>query len=124
MILACQQQYSLHYIEAAPSKNHQLSNALKHCEQYVQQGFNFSASLKATQFFPNEYKHLILIAEESGRLSELLAQLALQHQQQQQTLTTQLCTLIEPLALILISLTIAIILIAIYLPIFRMGMVL
>lgn len=101
-----------------------LLNSLRKSQTLIIQGFSFSKSLSFCRVINKEDKQLIAIAEESGRLPELLGRLTQQHQQQVESLTTQLCTLAEPIALILISIVITVILIAIYLPIFRMGMVL
>lgn len=88
----------------------------------IHQGQSFSYALEQTQLFPALAIHLWKMGEYTGKLHTLLYDTAVYYQQQLQVLTDRLTALLEPLLLIILGIMIGGIVIALYLPLFNMGL--
>ena len=64
---------------------------------------------------------LIRIGEETGRLDEMLSRTADFYEQRVTAKVEGLSSLVEPVAIVLLGLVIALMLVALYLPIFNLG---
>jgi type IV pilus assembly protein PilC len=90
----------------------------------IKQGHSFSYALQQTQLFPQLALQMWHIGEQTGKLSELLQDSANYYQQQLDSLTEQLIQLLEPMLLIVLGILIGSVVIAMYLPLFNLGLVL
>ncbi|OCG71534.1 hypothetical protein A9G43_05540 [Gilliamella sp. Occ3-1] len=87
----------------------------------IEQGLPFSHVLHGQLSFPNLCSQLIHVGEESGTLDLMLDKLATYYQEQNQTLTDNLSQAFEPLLMLVLSVIIGSLIVAMYLPIFKMG---
>jgi len=92
--------------------------------ELVNQGHSFSYALQQTSLFPPLAIQMWQIGEHSGKLCELLHESVDYYQQQLNELTAQLTRLLEPVLLIVLGVLIGSVVIAMYLPLFSLGLVL
>ncbi|EKD76867.1 MAG: hypothetical protein ACD_42C00559G0002 [uncultured bacterium] len=97
-------------------------DALMQTREEVMQGKAFALSLKSTQLFPSIVTQMIEVGEKSGELDHMLTKVAEYYRDQVNTAVEGLTTLIEPLLIITLGLIIGLFVIAMYLPIFNLGM--
>lgn len=103
--------------------NQLFARYLMQAKQLIQRGYSLAVSINGHPFLSATDKQLLYIAEQAGQLDVICQKLSQQHSQSLYTVASQISSLIEPLILIVLGLVISMILLAIYLPIFRMGMV-
>ncbi len=84
----------------------------------VEQGNRISDELDKQNIFPGTVIHMIAVGEETGQLPELLERVAGFYEEEVETLSKTLSSVIEPLMLILVGFLVGGILISLYLPIF------
>lgn len=80
-------------------------------------------ALECCPHFPTRAKHLISIAENADALPPMMINIAAIYQEKFEFLLDRLSKLLEPVIMILVALMISSLIIAMYLPIFRMGSV-
>ena len=90
----------------------------------VKDGFAISVSMKKSLVFPSTLVQLVATGEETGEIDKLLDKAAGFYEKQVDSIIERLTSLIEPLLIIMLGTTVAIILITIYLPIFQFGIAL
>lgn len=87
----------------------------------IREGKGLANSLKNTRIFPELSTEMIEVGESTGALPQMLNSVAEFFEEDVQTALTAALSLIEPAILIFMGIVVAIILIALYLPIFSMG---
>lgn len=93
-------------------------------KRMVKDGFSISVSMKKSLVFPPTLVQLVATGEETGEIDKLLDKAATFYEKQVDAIVERLTSLIEPLLIIMLGSTVAIILITIYLPVFQLGMAL
>jgi type IV pilus assembly protein PilC len=86
----------------------------------VERGESFVDPLKATEVFPNMVAQMIGIGEQTGALDSMLGKIADFYEQEVDTAIANLLTLIEPVLIGFLGVTIGSIVIAMYLPLFTL----
>jgi type IV pilus assembly protein PilC len=86
----------------------------------VERGESFVDPLKATEVFPNMVAQMIGIGEQTGALDAMLGKIADFYEQEVDTAIANLLTLIEPILIGFLGVTIGSIVIAMYLPLFTL----
>jgi len=87
----------------------------------IREGKGLANSLKNTRVFPELSTEMIEVGESTGALPQMLTSVAEFFEEDVQTALTAALNLIEPAILIFMGIVVAVILIALYLPIFSMG---
>ncbi len=87
------------------------------------QGLQLNIAMQTTQVFPNMVVQMTRIGEESGRLEEMLAKAADYYEEQVDNLVDTLAKQIEPLIMAVLGVIVGGLVIAMYLPIFKLGAV-
>lgn len=100
-----------------------LQIALDEVEKSVLSGKSLSISLKPYAIFDNKMISLIKVAEESNRMEYVFDKLTSQYNDEIQYKSKILSTILEPLIIIVLGAIVAIILIAMYLPMFKLSTV-
>lgn len=98
----------------------------RHTEQLrrrVAQGGSLSEAMAASPRFPDLVVHLCATGEETGTLAELLGRAGQLMEAELEVRIEGLSTLLEPAIIVLLGSAVGGILVAMYLPIFRMGQV-
>lgn len=98
-----------------------LSRAILDSVTKVREGQPLSRSLEEAGLFPELTYEMIEVGESTGALPAMLTSVAEFFEEDVQTALTATLSLIEPVILIVMGLVVATVLIALYLPIFRLG---
>ncbi len=94
---------------------------IKHVYTQVTKGQHISAALKDSNIFDKNTLDLIGVGEESGRLDEMLFRIAQMNESESSGLIETLLFMLEPALILSLGIIIAIIVMAILLPIFQMN---
>lgn len=86
-------------------------------------GTQLQISMKETKLFPNMVTQMVAIGEESGAVDAMLSKVADWYEQEVDDAVDALTSLLEPLIMAFLGVVIGGLVIAMYLPIFKMGQV-
>lgn len=111
----------LSVMEEAFASNVLIQNALIQAKKDVAGGKSTSESFRRTGMFPGLMTEMMLMGEESGRLPHILTTLAKFYTEQINQFIARFSALIDPILIVGIGAIIAIIVLSIFLPIFKMS---
>ena len=103
---------------------HPLQVALDEVEYGVMQGENLSQSLKKSELFDSKMISLVKVAEETNKMEFIFNRLSHQYNIQIQQKSKMLATVLEPIIILVVGVLVGVILIAMYLPMFKLSTVL
>ena len=86
-------------------------------------GTQLQISMRETGLFPNMVTQMVAIGEESGAIDAMLGKVADWYEQEVDDAVDALTSLLEPLIMAVLGVLIGGLVIAMYLPIFKMGSV-
>ena len=89
----------------------------------VSTGTQVQAAMRDTNIFPNMVIQMVAIGEESGALDQMLGKVADWYEQEVDDAVDSLTSLLEPIIMAVLGVLIGGLVIAMYLPIFKMGQV-
>ena len=89
----------------------------------VASGTQLQQSMRSTSLFPNMVVQMVAIGEESGSLDEMLSKVADFYEAEVDNLVDGLSSLLEPLIMAILGVVVGGLVIAMYLPIFKLGAV-
>lgn len=98
-----------------------ISQTVRQAAQRVKEGQSLSYSLEETKFFPDLAVEMVEVGESTGALPAMLNSVAEFFEDDVQTALAAALQLIEPLLLIIMGITVATVLLSLYLPIFTIG---
>ena len=101
-----------------------LQVALTDVESKILSGMNLSDSLRDHKVFDNKMVSLLKVAEETNQNEFIFERLTMQYNDEIQYKSKMLSTVLEPVIIIFLGAFVAIILIAMYLPMFTLSSVL
>jgi type IV pilus assembly protein PilC len=107
-------------ITAKTSGNVIIEQAITKVRNGVERGESFVEPLKATEVFPHMVAQMIGIGEQTGALDAMLGKIADFYEAEVDSAIANLLTLIEPLLIGFLGITIGSIVIAMYLPLFTL----
>ena len=96
-------------------------NALLEVRTSVIAGQHMQISLARTKIFPSMVVQMVAIGEESGKLEEMLGKIASIYEEEVNMAVDGLTSLLEPLIMAILGVLIGGLVIAMYLPIFKLG---
>jgi type IV pilus assembly protein PilC len=99
-----------------------LGRGIRDAGKSVREGRSLARSLEATGSFPDLSVEMIEVGESTGALSQMLVSVAEFYEEDVQNALTAAMSLIEPMILVVMGMVVGFILIALYLPIFSIGM--
>lgn len=100
-----------------------LKQALERTEYYILQGEPLSKSLSKHHLFDDKMIALVKVAEETNQTEFIFDRLNMQYSTQVQQKSKMLSTVMEPFIILIVGVLVGIILIAMYLPMFRLSSV-
>jgi len=103
------------------TSNDIIKSAITQTRENIVEGSNISSSMAATGFFPNMVVKMIQVGEESGSLSAVLERTSEHYERKVDTAVTTLTSLLEPIMIVSVGGIVAVVVIALYLPIFSMS---
>ena len=96
-----------------------ISKAVADVKESVRQGTGMAKPLAQHSVFPDMVVQMIAVGEDTGALDEMLAKIADFYDQEVEATTEQLMALIEPLMIVVLGVVVGGMIIAMYLPIFK-----
>ena len=103
--------------------NRHLARELDDVRRRVQEGQSFAAALRARASFPDVAVKMIEVGESTGALQEMLNSLADFYDEEIETEVTRFITLVEPVILVIMGAIIAMVVLALYMPLFELSSV-
>jgi type IV pilus assembly protein PilC len=110
-------------ISVRAMSNRFLAAELEIVRQRVQEGQSFAASLLARNSFPDVAVKMVEVGEQTGALQEMLNSLADFYDEDIETEVGRFITLVEPILLVIMGIVIAVVVLALYLPLFELSSV-
>ena len=107
-------------ITARTAGNVRIEEAIMKVRTGVERGESFVDPLKATEVFPNMVAQMVGIGEQTGALDSMLGKIADFYEQEVDSAIANLLTLMEPIMIGFLGVTIGSIVIAMYLPLFTL----
>ena len=108
-------------ISAETSGNEVIRKAIEDIRKQVERGVNVSTAMAKNPIFPPMVVNMVAIGEEAGNLDEMLSKVADFYEEEVDRTVDGLTSLIEPIMIVFIGGIIGGIIIAMYLPIFKIG---
>ncbi len=95
--------------------------ATRKIQSEIHSGTSLTTAIQNTAIFPNMTTQMIAIGEESGSLDHMLNKIADFYEEEVDQAIASLSTLMEPVIMVILGLLIGGLVIAMYLPIFKLG---
>ena len=99
------------------------ANAILRMRDDIATGMSLQISMRQTMLFPNMVVQLVAIGEEAGSIDAMLAKIADFYEQEVDDAVDGLSSLMEPLIMAFLGVLIGGLVVAMFLPIFKMGQV-
>jgi type IV pilus assembly protein PilC len=99
------------------------SEAVLHMRDHVATGQQLQLAMQMSGLFPNMVVQMVAIGEESGSLESMLAKIADFYEEEVDNAVDSLSSLMEPIIMAVLGVLIGGLVIAMYLPIFKLGAV-
>jgi type IV pilus assembly protein PilC len=113
---------SLEYV-ANVAGNSNYKQGLLQIKKLIMSGRTLSAACKEVSLFPDRVVQVIVIAEESGCLEKMLYELAQYYEKRFDHFIDTISQFLEPAIMLFLSIIVGGLVIALYLPVFRLGYV-
>jgi type IV pilus assembly protein PilC len=110
-------------IASRSMSNRFMARELDDVGRRVREGEGFAKALQARQVFPDVAVKMVEVGEQTGALQEMLNSLAEFYDEEIETEVGRYITLIEPFMLVLMGLVIAVVVLALYMPLFELSSV-
>ncbi len=108
---------------AGAAGNRVYFDATKRIQSEVSTGTSLTVAMQNAEVFPNMVLQMVAIGEESGALDSMLSKVADFYEQEVDDAVEALSSLMEPIIMVVLGTLIGGLVIAMYLPIFKMGQV-
>ena len=110
-------------IVAAASNKVQVEEACDEIAKHVSQGGQVSEVLASNTFFPPMMKHMVKAGESTGNVDGMMNKIADFYDAESEATVAALTSLIEPLLIVFLGVVVGGIVMAMFLPIFQLGVV-
>lgn len=107
-------------ITARSMKNILYKRALMEAKKEVEQGTNVSEPLRKCGLFPQMIPQMVKIGEETGNIDGMLLKTADYYEDEVEIATGSLTTLMEPLIIVVLGVIVAVLVLAMYMPMISM----
>ena len=108
-------------VTARSVSNHHMAQELDVVTQRVREGEGLAKSLTARAVVPEVALQMIEVGESTGSLQDMLSSLADFYDEEVETAVGRFVTIIEPALLVLMGLVIAVLVLALYMPLFQLS---
>ncbi len=106
---------------AATSGNTVIEKAIREARVAIAEGRSIAEPLEETEVFPPMVVQMIAVGEATGALDEMLAKIADFYDEEVDVAVDSLTSLLEPMLIVFLGVTIGGLLVAMYLPIFQLA---
>jgi len=107
-------------ITARTAGNMVIQNAIMKSREAVEQGRNIAGPLAETKVFPPMVIQMVVVGEATGALDSMLSKVADFYEDEVDSTIASLMSIIEPIMMIGVGFMVGIIIVAMYLPMFKM----
>ena len=101
--------------------NRVVADATQHVRERVIEGTDIATPLKATGAFPSVVGYMVAVGEQSGELEQMLDRIAIAYDEEIDSATERLTTLLEPIMILVLATVVGYIVYSIVLPILKVG---
>ena len=101
--------------------NRVIGDSLLKAKQTIEEGEPLSNALEANQYYPRMMVHMLAAGEKTGQVEEMMDKVSEFYDNEVETMLAGLTSMIEPLLMVFIGAIIGTIVIAMFLPIFKMS---
>lgn len=108
-------------ISSATTGNWMIEKALLDTKEAVSRGKTLAEPLGKIPYFPSMVTQMISIGEQTGNIDQMLSKVADFYEDEVENATDAMTSLLEPILMVVLGGVIAIIVVAMYLPIFNMA---
>jgi len=108
---------------AGASGNAVFRDAILEIRSEVMSGMQMNLAMRNCNIFPDMVIQMVAIGEESGAVDDMLSKVATVYEQQVDDAVDSLTSLLEPMIMAVLGVVIGGLIIAMYLPIFQIGMI-
>lgn len=108
-------------ISSATAGNWMIERALLETKEAVSRGKTLAEPLAKIPYFPNMVTQMISIGEQTGNIDQMLGKVADFYEDEVVNATDAMTSLLEPILMVVLGGVIAVIVVAMYLPIFNMA---
>lgn len=108
---------------AGAAGNRVYYDATKKVQSEISTGTSLTVAMQNTEVFPNMVLQMVTIGEESGALDSMLSKVADFYEAEVDDAVEALSSLMEPIIMVVLGVLIGGLVVAMYLPIFKMGQV-
>ncbi len=110
-------------ITAESSKNEVIKDGIQAAKRGVFSGEPLSQLLAKIKIFPSTFSQLVSVGEQTGNMSEMLDTISSYYEEEFDTSVDKMSQMMEPIMIVFLGGVIGFILVAMYLPIFKMGQI-
>lgn len=96
-------------------------NAVKEMREDIATGQSLRLAMEQQQLFPHMVKQMVAIGEESGALDDMLSKVADFYEEEVDNAVDSISSLMEPLIMVVLGTLVGGLVVAMYLPIFKLG---
>jgi type IV pilus assembly protein PilC len=100
--------------------NKPIESSILEAREKIKEGEKIAETLRKGKFFPPLVVQMVNVGEQTGKLGEVLEQIADFYEEEVEISTQTLVSMIEPLLILGLAGIVAVIVVSLYLPIFRM----
>lgn len=108
-------------IAASTAKNYVIETVLIQAKDSISKGRTLTEPLRASKVIPHMVSQMISVGEQTGNLDQMLDKVANFYEDEVETAAGALTSMLEPILMIVLGGIIAILVVAMYLPIFGMA---
>lgn len=108
---------------AGASGNYVYRTAIMAVRNEVIAGMQVNMAMRTVDLFPDMVIQMVMIGEESGAIDDMLSKVAAIYEQEVDDLVDGLTSLLEPLIMVVLGVLVGGMVVAMYLPIFKLGSV-
>lgn len=108
-------------IAASTTKNWVIEQILLSARDSISKGKTLSEPLKASKEIPHMVSQMIAVGEQTGSLDQMLDKVATFYEEEVETAAGALTSMLEPIMMIFLGGIIAVIVVAMYLPVFNLA---
>lgn len=101
--------------------NRVIGDSLLRAQQTIQEGEPLSRALEPNKYYPRMLVHMLSAGEKTGQVEEMMDKVAEFYDNEVETMLAGLTSLIEPLLMVFVGVIIGTIVVAMFLPIFKMS---
>ncbi len=101
--------------------NRVIGDSLLNAKQTIQEGEPLSQALESNKYYPRMLVHMLSAGEKTGQVEEMMDKVAEFYDNEVETMLAGITSLIEPLLMVFVGAIIGTVVVAMFLPIFKMS---